>query len=256
MKKHIVAALIASVTVISGAQAGVPVAIDANPEWAVEAQRWTERLKQWQDTVNHYQKQINAYKQELLTKTGIRDVQGLVQSAQSVSKELENIYDQGNSFIDDYIKNPEATLSGQARSLLADYKVTNTCKGLGYTGDLVRGCEASFLSQLAGIEYGNKLESKLREDNQEMADLIDQVKNAQDTKATQDATNAVSLASLKFNKLKFQYEMYRDKQRDLAEYKEKMLQAAFQEKQLGAVNKETPVVDYKAAFEQQSYEMN
>lgn len=94
MKKHIVAALIASVTVISGAQAGVPVAIDANPEWAVEAQRWTERLKQWQDTVNHYQKQINAYKQELLTKTGIRDVQGLVQSAQSVSKELENIYDQ------------------------------------------------------------------------------------------------------------------------------------------------------------------
>ncbi len=51
--------------------------------------------------------------------------------------------------------------------------MTNTCKGLGYTGDLVRGCEASFLSQLAGIEYGNKLESKLREDNQEMADLID-----------------------------------------------------------------------------------
>ncbi|MDX7527194.1 type IV secretion system protein, partial [Enterobacter hormaechei] len=84
--------------------------------------RWTERLKQWQDTVNHYQKQINAYKQELLTKTGIRDVQGLVQSAQSVSKELEKIYDQGNSFIDDYIKNPEATLSEQARSLLADYK--------------------------------------------------------------------------------------------------------------------------------------
>ena len=54
--------------------------------------------------MNHYQKQINAYKQELLTKTGIRDVQGLVQSAQSVSKELENIYDQGNSFIDDYIR--------------------------------------------------------------------------------------------------------------------------------------------------------
>lgn len=119
----------------------------------------------------------------------------------------------------------------------------------------MRGCEASFLSQLAGIEYGNKLESKLREDNQEMADLST-VKNACDTKATQDATNAVSLASLKFNKLKFQYEMYRDKQRDLAEYKEKMLQAAFREKQLGAVNKETPVVDYKAAFEQQSYEMN
>lgn len=235
MKKHIVAALIASVTVISGAQAGIPVAIDASPEWAIEAQRWTERLKQWQDTVSHYQKQINAYKQELLTKTGIRDVQGLVQSAQSVSKELEKIYDQGNAFIDDYIKNPDAVLSEQAKSLLSDYKVTDTCQNLGYSGDLVRGCEASFLSQLAGIEYGNKLESKLREDNQEMADLIDQVKNAQDTKATQDATNAVSLASLKFDKLKFQYEIYRDKQRDLAEYKEKMAQAAFRKNQREAV---------------------
>ncbi|MCV5598193.1 type IV secretion system protein, partial [Escherichia coli] len=82
-------------------------------------------------------------------------------------------------------------------------------------GDLVRGCEASFLSQLAGVEYGNKLESKLRKDNASMKDLIDQVKNAKDTKATQDATNAISLENLKFEKLKFQYEMYRDKQRDL-----------------------------------------
>ncbi|MFG6032468.1 type IV secretion system protein, partial [Salmonella enterica] len=126
MKKCIISAVLTSLSVISGAQAGIPVAIDANPEWAVEAQRWTERLKQWQDTVSHYQKQINAYKQELLSKTGIRDVQGLVQSAQSVSQELMQIYDQGNAFIDDYIKNPDAALSEQAKSLLSDYTVTNT----------------------------------------------------------------------------------------------------------------------------------
>ena len=130
------------------------------------------------------------------------------------------------------------------------------CKGLGYTGNQVRGCEATFLSQLAGVEYGNQLEEKLRSDNQSMKDLIDQVKNAKDTKATQDATNAVSLENLKFEKLKFQYEMYRDKQRDLAEYKMKMSEAAFQKKQLDAVNADTPIVDYKSAFDQQSYEMN
>jgi type IV secretion system protein VirB5 len=213
------------------------------------AAQWVKEVKQWE-------KELTAYKDELLTKTGIRDVQGLVQDAQSVSKELMQIYDKGNVFIDDYIKNPDAVLSEQAKSLLSDYKVKNTCKGLGYTGDLVRGCEASFLSQLAGIEYGNQLESKLRDDSQSMKDLIDQVKNAKDTKATQDATNAVYLENLKFEKLKFQYEMYRDKQRDLAEYKEMMLQAAFQEKQLSAVNTDTPVVDYKAAFDQQDYEMN
>ncbi|HED3702936.1 TPA: pilus assembly protein, partial [Serratia marcescens] len=62
--------------------------------------------------------------------------------------------------------------------------------------------------------------------------------------------------NLKFEKLKFQYEMYRDKQRDLAEYKMKMSEAAFQKKQLDAVNADTPIVDYKSAFDQQSYEMN
>lgn len=142
-------------------------------------------------------------------------------------------------------------LSAQAKSLLSDYKVTDTCKGLGYTGNQVRGCEATFLSQLAGVEYGNQLEEKLRSDNQSMKDLIDQVKNAKDTKATQDATNAVSLENLKFEKLKFQYEMYRDKQRDLAEYKEKMLQAAFQDKQLNA---EEP--SFKEAFSMNDYRMN
>ncbi|MBA3182990.1 pilus assembly protein, partial [Salmonella enterica] len=70
MKKHIMAALVTSLVVISGAQAGIPVAIDASPQWAIEAGRWTERLKQWAETVKHYDSQINAYKQELLSKTG------------------------------------------------------------------------------------------------------------------------------------------------------------------------------------------
>lgn len=46
-----------------------------------------KEAKQWEN-------ELTAYKDELLTKTGIRDVQGLVQDAQSVSKELTQIYDQ------------------------------------------------------------------------------------------------------------------------------------------------------------------
>ncbi len=56
MKKQIMAAFVASLIVISGAQAGIPVAIDANPEWAIEAGRWTERLKQWAETVKTLRK--------------------------------------------------------------------------------------------------------------------------------------------------------------------------------------------------------
>lgn len=248
MKKQLLAATLICCSASAFALGDGVIVHDAKSALDTAAQ-WVKEAKQWEN-------ELTAYKDELLTKTGIRDVQGLVQDAQSVSKELTQIYDQGNAFIDDYIKNPDAVLSAQAKSLLSDYKVTDTCKGLGYTGNQVRGCEATFLSQLAGVEYGNQLEEKLRSDNQSMKDLIDQVKNAKDTKATQDATNAVSLENLKFEKLKFQYEMYRDKQRDLAEYKMKMSEAAFQKKQLDAVNADTPIVDYKSAFDQQSYEMN
>lgn len=73
--------------------------------------------------------------------------------------------------------------------------------GPGLYSDLVRGCEASF-HPTGGIEYGNKLESKLRiEDNQDNYDLIDGERGTQ--KATQDATNAVSLASLKLTSSNF-----------------------------------------------------
>jgi len=248
MKKQLLAVMLFSCSASVFAIGTGVIVHDAQSSIDTAAQ-WVKEAKQWQN-------ELTAYKDELLTKTGIRDVQGLVQDAQSVSSELTQIYDQGNAFIDDYIKNPDGVLSQQAKTLLSDYKVTDTCKGLGYTGDLVKGCEASFLSQLAGVEYGNQLQDKLKEDNQSMKDLIDQVKNAKDTKATQDATNAVSLENMKFEKLKFQYEMYRDKQRDLAQYKEKMSEAAFNKKQLDAVNTESPIVDYKNEFNQQNYEMN
>ena len=160
------------------------------------------------------------------------------------------IYDQGNAFIDDYIKNPEGVLSEQAKSLLSDYRVTDTCQNLGYSGDLVRGCEATFLSQLASVEYGNKLENQLRQDNQTMTDLIEQVKNAKDTKATQDATNAVALEQLKFEKLKFQYQMYIDKQKQLSEYKKEMAKASFRHEQINA-----KPIDYREAFSTQDFDL-
>lgn len=242
MKKQLLATMLICSSASAFALGEGVIVHDAKSSVETAAQ-WVKEAKQWE-------KELTAYKDELLTKTGIRDVQGLVKDAQSVSKELMQIYEQGNAFIDDYIKNPDAALSDKAKSLLSDYKVTDTCKGLGYTGSQVRGCEATFLSQLAGVEYGNQLEEKLRSDNQSMKDLIDQVKNAKDTKATQDATNAVSLENLKFEKLKFQYEMYRDKQNQLAEYKKEMARSSFRNEQI-----EAKPVDYKEAFAKQDFDI-
>ncbi len=106
------------------ASAGIPVAIDANPEWAIEAGRWSEKLKQWSDTVKHYNAQIQSYQDELLAKTGIRDVQQLIQDAQSIKNDLTAIYNQGNAFIDKYAQNPTEAFSQQAQALLSKYNVS------------------------------------------------------------------------------------------------------------------------------------
>lgn len=195
--------------------------VETAAQWVKEAKQWTNELKAWQD--------------ELLAKTGIRDVQGLIQDAQSISSDLTEIYSEGESFYSDYIQNPEGVLSPKARAILDKYQVGKTCANKGFSGDALKGCEAKFLSDLATVEYGNNLENKLKKDNREMTSLINQVKNAKDPKATADAANAIQLANLKFEKMKFQYEMYRDKQKDMAAYNKEKNQADFRKQQADAV---------------------
>lgn len=99
MKKQFLAATLICCSASAFAIGSGVIVHDAKSALDTAAQ-WVKEAKQWEN-------ELTAYKDELLTKTGIRDVQGLVQDAQSVSKELTQIYDQGNAFIDDYIKNPD-----------------------------------------------------------------------------------------------------------------------------------------------------
>ncbi|MCZ8812490.1 pilus assembly protein [Escherichia albertii] len=227
MKKHLLAVtLLLSSSGAFAIGAGV-IVHDAKSSIETAAQ-WVKEGKQWM-------KELQAYQDELLAKTGVRDVQGLIQDAKDISNDLTSIYNEGTAFYDDYINNPTGVLSPKARALLDKYKVGETCVNQGFSGDLLKGCEARFLSDLATVEYGEKLEEKLKKDNTDMDKLIRQVKSAKDPKATADATNAVALAQLKFEKTKFQYEMYRDKQADLAAYKREKVQSDFKKQQREAV---------------------
>lgn len=204
-------------------------------QWVKEASQWT--------------KELEAYHDELLSKTGIRDVQGLIQDAQSISNDLNTIYNEGESFYSDYIENPQGILSAKAQAILDKYQVGKTCINKGFSGDAIKGCEAEFLSDLATVEYGKKLETKLKNDNSEMNSLINQVKNSKDPKQTADAANAVQLANLKFEKLKFQYEMYRDKLKDLAIYNKELNEANFRKQQLDAKEPSFKEADKKYNFD-------
>ncbi|EAN4970984.1 pilus assembly protein [Salmonella enterica] len=234
MNKTLISVLIAGAVLGAGnvCASGIPVVDGA--AIAQQTQQNVATAAQWVKEATQWTKELKAYQDELLSKTGIRDIQGLIQDAQSISNDLNTIYNEGESFYSDYIENPQGILSPKAQAILDKYQVGKTCLNKGFSGDALKGCEAKFLSDLATVEYGKKLETKLKDDNREMKSLIDQVKNSKDPKQTADAANAVQLANLKFEKLKFQYEMYRDKQKDLAEYNKEMNEANFRKQQFEA----------------------
>lgn len=61
--------------------AGIPVMVDADPLREAE---WVKEAKRWMDTAQHYRSQIQAYKDQLMTATGLRDIQGLVAQGQGL----------------------------------------------------------------------------------------------------------------------------------------------------------------------------
>ena len=211
-----------------GFAAGIPV-VDATAiadrlkQDVKTAAQWTKEAAQWT-------KELKAYQDELLSKTGIRDVQGLIQDAKEIAGDLTDIYNEGTAFYDNYIENPTGIVKQ------------------GFSGDLIKGCEARVLSDLASVAYGENLQENINKDNKKMKGLIDQVKSATDPKSTADAANAIALEQLKFEKMKFQYEMYRDKQAQLSKYKEEMVQAEFKRQQLQAT-----IPDYRKAYKSMQF---
>ncbi|MFB5644804.1 hypothetical protein ACEZEZ_23920 [Kluyvera ascorbata] len=83
MKKQFLAATLICCSASAFAIGSGVIVHDAKSALDTAAQ-WVKEAKQWEN-------ELTAYKDELLTKTGIRDVQGLVQDAQSVSKELRKV---------------------------------------------------------------------------------------------------------------------------------------------------------------------
>lgn len=230
MKKNVSAVLTAGVIAVSTqafAIGGAGVIVHDAQQSVKTAAQWVKEAKQWTN-------ELKAYQDELLAKTGIRDVQGLIQDAQSISSDLTEIYNEGESFYTDYVQNPEGVLSPKAKAILDKYQVGKTCLNKGFSGDALKGCEAKFLSDLATVEYGDNLKKHMAKDNREMKGLIDQVKNAKDPKATADAANAIQLATLKFEKSKFEYEKYRDKMQATAAYNAEKNEADFRKQQLDA----------------------
>ncbi|EJT4720270.1 pilus assembly protein [Salmonella enterica] len=222
-----VTAMLFMLSPLSQADLGQGVIVHDNQSLLKTIQQWKNEAQQWT-------KELDAYKAELLSKTGLRDVQKLVQDADAMRKELTSIYNEGNAFIGDYIKDPKGALSGKALNLIKEYRIDETCQSQGYVGDAQRGCEAKIMADLATYEYSKDLNKKVNNEFKDMNQLMEQVKNADNIKASQDAANAIEVKKLKLDAIRFQYQMLKDRNESQSKYMEEMKSAQFKKQQAEA----------------------
>lgn len=195
-------------------------------------EEWSEKLKQWSETVEHYQSQIDAYKKQLATATGVRQIEEFTGALNNMKGELEKIYQEGDSFVADFTKNPTGKLSSQATSLFKKYGAFDMCKSGIDTADNL--CKAKVVSNAASIEQGNKINKALVSSMNQIDNLSRRIANAKDSKESQDLANALQAQSLKVQAIKMQYDVWLNKNQADESMFNKQQMAEYNKRQLNA----------------------
>lgn len=233
MKKIKSLVLVACLFTSFFSQAGIPVAVDADPMRDVQwAQDWGQKIKEWTDTAQHYKNQIQAYEDQLATATGIREIGAFTNELKNLQSELTNIYKQGDSFVGNFSKNPTGMLSQEAESLFNKYGAFNMCKtGVQSTDNL---CKAKVISNAANIEQGTEINKELAQSMNQIQRLSSRIENSKDIKESQDLANALQAQSLKMQAVKMQYDVWASKNQADSEMFKSQEKAAFREQQKNA----------------------
>ncbi|MEX9255101.1 type IV secretion system protein [Pseudenterobacter timonensis] len=196
-------------------QAGIPVAIDADPlrqaEWVKEAQRWM-------DTVKHYQSQLDAYKNQLATAPGIRDIQHLIGQSKNLANDINNLRKRGIS-LNDLLNNPNGSFDSQLNGLYEKYKVFDDCNE-NRAAKYKNTCKQLILNQAVSIEETVEVQNKISEVLADISTLTNRIEMSKDTKESQDLANVVNARAVQLNALSTQWEMSVKQ----AEQREKLLQ--------------------------------
>lgn len=234
MKKFKTTALAAVIALFSlSAQAGIPVAIDADPLRQVE---WLKEAQRWMDTATHYQSQLNAYKEQLATATGIRDIQQFIGQSKNLANDIKNLRKQGIS-LNDLLNNPSGSYNAQLNSLYNKYKVFDNCNING-SDSYLDTCKQLIINQAASIEETTEVQNKISEALADISTLTNRIELSKDSKESQDLATVVNARMVQLNALSTQWEMSTKQ----AEQREKLLQKK-REKERAEFLLNAPVAD-------------
>ncbi|WP_210532026.1 type IV secretion system protein [Pantoea ananatis] len=214
--------------IASGAHAGIPVALDADPmrdiQWAKEAQDWIKTAEFYKDSMQNYQ-------QQLASQTGLRDVVGLVNQAKGLKNDIMDLQKQGIS-LNDLLSSGNAP-SGALDSLYSKYKDFDVC-GVQSVAAYATACKQETINKAWMIEQTNDVQETVSSTLDDISSLTDRVANAKDAKESQDLANSINLKSIQLNTITNQWEMNMKAADQRAKLLEEKRKKAFHDQQYNA----------------------
>lgn len=212
----------------AGVNAGIPVALDADPmrdvQWLKEAQNWLKTAKFYEDSMQNY-------KEQLATQTGLRDVMGLVNQARGLKDDITNLQRQGIS-LNDLLTSSNAP-SGALDSLYSKYKDFDVC-GVQSVAAYATACKQETINKAWMIEQTTDVQEKVSSTLDDISSLTNRVANAKDSKESQDLANSINLKSIQLNTITSQWEMNMKAADQRAKLLEEKRKKAFHDQQYNA----------------------
>lgn len=162
-------------------------------EYARQAERWRQTIKNYQD--------------ELLAKTGIRDIISFQQEMQQLMEFMDNYSLDFMDLTNDIVDHPRSQIGAYAKRLFDQYNLFDDCNYDYMNDNQKRICKSEMVRNVQEIATYQYTTQKLKRIMQNLQHLSDKRAHSKDIKQSADIANAIQMQLAQLEIIKTQVEM-------------------------------------------------
>ncbi len=162
-------------------------------EYAKQAERWTRTVQNYRD--------------ELLAKTGIRDIISFQQEMQQLMEFMDNYSLDFMDLTNDIVDNPKSQIGQYAKRLFEQYNLFDDCNYDYMNDDQKRICKSEMVRNVQEIATYQHTTQKLKRIMDNLKTLSNKRTSSEDVKQSADIANAIQMQLAQLEIIKTQVEM-------------------------------------------------
>ena len=171
-------------------------------EYAKQAERWSYTIQNYRD--------------ELLAKTGIRDIISFQQEMQQLMEFMDNYSLDFMDLTNDIVDHPRSQIGAYAKHLFDQYNLFDDCNYDYMNADQKRICKSEMVRNVQEIATYQHTTQKLKTIMENLKQLSDKRAHSEDIKQSADIANAIQMQLAQLEIIKTQVEMMEAQNRSKA----------------------------------------